>query len=234
MKLAGEIDRLWRYPVKSLLGESRTELSIDRRGVVGDRWFAIRDLNGKFGSGKNTRRFRRIDRLFELQARYEGDVLLITFPDGRVIRGDDENIDRKLSQVLGQPVELAVEQKVSHFDAGSLHLVTSASLRWLQSLLTNSVIDERRFRPNFLIKLPGEDLIEHQWIGKKLKIGRELEVKITGLTERCVMAGFQQQELAHDSEIIKTIRQNSNLNFGVYAKVLKEGVARVGDRVNLL
>ena len=149
------------------------------------------------------------------------------------IRGDDESIDRELFEVLGQPVTLAVEQKVSHFDAGSLHLVTSASLKWLQSLLTNSIIDERRFRPNFLIKLPGENLVEHQWIGKKLKIGRELEVKITGLTERCTMVSFQQQELCQDLEIIKTIRQNSNLNFGVYAKVLKEGVARVGDRVNL-
>ena len=87
MKSVGEIDKLWRYPVKSLLGESRTELSIDRRGVVGDRWFAIRDSNGKFGSGKNTRRFRKIDRLFELQAQYKDDVLSITFPDGLVIRG---------------------------------------------------------------------------------------------------------------------------------------------------
>ena len=36
MELFGTIKRLWRYPVKSLLGESRTELSIDSRGVVGD------------------------------------------------------------------------------------------------------------------------------------------------------------------------------------------------------
>ena len=83
-----KIDKLWRYPVKSLLGEScqrytavkqgyrfaykttvpaltafrGQEVTVDRRGVVGDRWFAIRDRNGKFGSAKNTRRFRKIDR----------------------------------------------------------------------------------------------------------------------------------------------------------------------------
>ncbi|WP_019507435.1 MOSC N-terminal beta barrel domain-containing protein [Pleurocapsa sp. PCC 7319] len=37
MKLAGTIEGLWRYPVKSLLGESCEVLRIDRRGVVGDR-----------------------------------------------------------------------------------------------------------------------------------------------------------------------------------------------------
>lgn len=34
----GKIERLWRYPVKSLLGESCPELNIDRRGVKGDRY----------------------------------------------------------------------------------------------------------------------------------------------------------------------------------------------------
>ena len=133
----------------------------------------------------------KIDRLFEFQARYDNDILLITFPDGRVVRGDDRDIHQELSDVLGQPVELVEENNISHFDAASLHLVTSAALKWLQSLVPNSVIDERRFRPNFLIKLPGENLVEHQWINKKLKIGKELEVRITGLTQHCVMTNFQ-------------------------------------------
>ena len=42
MESLGKIERLWRYPVKSLLGESCTELKIDRRGVKEDCWFAIR------------------------------------------------------------------------------------------------------------------------------------------------------------------------------------------------
>lgn len=234
MDFIGKIDKLWRYPVKSLLGESCQEVTVDRRGVVGDRWFAIRDRNGKFGSGKSTRRFRKIDQLFELQAQYDRDIPVITFPDGGVIRGNNPNIDRELSEVLGQPVTLVEEKNISHFDADSLHIVTSASLKWLKSRLPNSVVDERRFRPNFLINLPGQDLIEHRWVGKKLKIGQELEVKITGLTERCVMTNFQQQELPNDSMIAQTIQQHSNLNFGVYAKVITEGVVRIGDEIGWL
>jgi uncharacterized protein len=231
MELEGKIAQLWRYPVKSLLGESRAELSIDRRGVIGDRWYAICDRNGKFGSGKNTRRFRKIDGLFKFQASYDGGIPLIAFPDRRTIRGDDPNIDAELSSVLGQPVTLVEENKISHFDASSLHLITSASLEWLQSLLPNSAINERRFRPNLLIDLPDQVPIEHSWIGKRLSIGQEVEVEVTELTERCVMTGFAQQELVTDAEILKTIKKESNLNFGVYARVIKTGIIRIGDRV---
>lgn len=246
MELEGKIGQLWRYPVKSLLGESCTELSIDQRGVIGDRWYAICDRNGKFGSGKNTRRFRQIDGLFKFQASYDDGVPIITFPDKRTIRGDDPNIDAELSSVLGQPVTLVEENKISHFDAASLHLVTSASLEWLKSLLPNSIIDERRFRPNLLINLrgvqapptsdgdsPSPDRVpsEHSWIGQRLSIGQEVEVEVTELTERCIMTCLEQQELAYDSEILKTIKKKSNLNFGVYAKVIKTGVVRIGDRI---
>ena len=92
MKLYGEVKQLWRYPVKSLLGESRTELSIDRRGVVGDRWFAISNSRGKFGSSENTRRFCKIEGLFDFQAKYDDETLIITFPDGRTFKDKDPNL----------------------------------------------------------------------------------------------------------------------------------------------
>ena len=58
------VQSLWRYPVKSLRGETCEAVILEERGVVGDRISAIRD--SKFGSGNSKRRFRRIARLFEL------------------------------------------------------------------------------------------------------------------------------------------------------------------------
>jgi uncharacterized protein len=55
----GRISQFWRYPVKSMLGERRQSLTVEQRGVQGDRLYAVRDADGKFGSGKNTRRFRK-------------------------------------------------------------------------------------------------------------------------------------------------------------------------------
>ena len=234
MKFYGEVKQLWRYPVKSLLGESCTELSIDRRGVVGDRWFAISNSKGKFGSGKNTRRFRKIEGLFNFQAKYDRETLLITFPDGRIFKANDPNLNRELSFALGQPVTLVSENNISHFDANSLHLVTTASLNWLKNLLPDSTIDERRFRPNLSIDTSEKGLIEHNWIGKNLLIGDELKIEITGLTERCIMVNMAQEELKCDRHILRKISKKSKNNFGVYAKVIRSGIIRIGDPVSCL
>jgi len=124
----GIVTRLWCYPVKSMLGEPCESLDVHTRGVTGDRLFAIRDANGKFGSGKSTRRFRQIDGLFGFQAVYAGDVPVIHFTDGRTMRGDHPDIHTALSHALGQPVTLVREASISHLDAGPVHLLTTAAL----------------------------------------------------------------------------------------------------------
>src|SRR5437763_17061121 len=73
----GRIAGLWRYPVKSMRGEEMPVLQFDGRGAIADRGFAIRDADGKFGSGKNTRRFRRIDGLFGFGASLSGNTPVI-------------------------------------------------------------------------------------------------------------------------------------------------------------
>jgi uncharacterized protein YcbX len=65
---AVEIIEIRRYPVKSLLGETVPAAQVGERGLDGDRLWAVRDPDGKFGSGKNTRRFRRMPGLFGLRA----------------------------------------------------------------------------------------------------------------------------------------------------------------------
>src|SRR5215472_2235043 len=129
--LVGMVCDLWRYPVKSMRGERGEQLELDRRGVIGDRLYAVRDVAGKFGSGKTTRRFRRIDGLLQFRAVYDGAVPLLTFPDGTAMRGDDPAIHVALSAQLAMPVTLSREAEISHFDAGPLHLLTTASLRTL-------------------------------------------------------------------------------------------------------
>ncbi|MDI6102372.1 MOSC N-terminal beta barrel domain-containing protein [Actinoplanes sp. NEAU-A12] len=57
-----------RFPVKSMLGELVSAAEVTERGLAGDRAWAVRDPDGKFGSGKNTRRFRRMPGLFGFRA----------------------------------------------------------------------------------------------------------------------------------------------------------------------
>ena len=50
----GTIRALWRYPVKSMLGEELDAVDLSEGGVVGDRAYAIRDREtGKVASAKH-------------------------------------------------------------------------------------------------------------------------------------------------------------------------------------
>ncbi|MFQ6405121.1 MOSC domain-containing protein [Methylophilus sp. 'Pure River'] len=227
------IAELWRYPVKSMLGEQCEALCLESRGVVGDRQYAIRDAFGKLGSGKNTRRFRKIDGLLAFSARYSGDVPELFFPSGGMMRGDAPALNESLSATLGQHVMLSKESDISHLDAGPVHLITSASLHWLQAALPDEMITARRFRPNIVIQWPGAERVEERWIGKEIRLGREVRLLINAQTERCGMVAFAQGALPEQPGILRKISQLADLKFGIYAQVITPGIVRVGDEVSL-
>jgi uncharacterized protein YcbX len=227
--MTATVATLWRYPVKSMLGEPCDEVELNTRGVRGDRQFAVRSADGKFGSGKNSRRFRHIEGLFSFRAQVAGDCPEIIFPDGRRLRADDPAIDSTLSAVLGMPVTLARERDISHFDASPIHLVSTASLQWLQSRLPQSRVDERRFRPNITVN---SDERELSWLGKTVCIGG-VELRVTAPTGRCVMTTSAQTDLPFDPKILRCIAQEAGEEFGVYAEVLQAGRISRGDPVTL-
>ena len=224
----GRITELWRYPVKSMLGERLESLSCDSRGIVGDRVFAVRNAEGKFGSGKNTRRFRKIDGLLAFQAEYDGDHVQVRFPDGQRARASEAHIHDSLTRALGQPVTLARETDTSHLDAAPIHLLTTASLRWLQAALPAAAIDALRFRPNLVIDVAGEGPLEQAWIGKRLRVGNTVELLVTEATELCGMIAFAQSDLAEVPSVLRYVTQHADLKFGVYARVVTPGRIHVG------
>jgi uncharacterized protein YcbX len=225
----GVVARLWRYPVKSMLGEACERVELDERGVQGDRLYAVRDANGNLGSGKTTRRFRHMEGLFGFRALHHDGALQIVFPDGQRIPGSDPAIHQALSRALNLPVTLAGEESVLHFDSAPVHLVTTASLRWLQAGLPDSRIDERRFRPNIVLEVPGDAPVEQAWIGRTIRLGNSAVLRVSDSTERCVMTTFAQSDLPADARVLKRIGRDAGLQFGVYAEVLAPGTVACGD-----
>lgn len=233
--MVGEVIECWRYPVKSMLGEPASELRVDARGVAGDRAYAVRDPGGKLGSGKNTRRFRRIDGLFALSAHLDEPrgLPVVAFGDGTTLRADDPAIDAALSRALNEPVALVREAETSHLDAAPIHLVTTASLAWLSQKLPGVVIDVRRFRPNLLIRAGGDTPVEQGWTGRRLRIGANVELEITEGAERCRMVSLPQGDLAEEPDVLRVIAREADARFGVYAKVVTTGTIRAHDAVVL-
>lgn len=103
----GTVAGLYRFPVKSMLGERLHHASLGDRGIVGDRAYAVVDRSdGRIATGKHPRKWSR---LVELAARYVEDPtspVAITFPDGAEVRTDEPGVDAAMSAFLGRDVAL--------------------------------------------------------------------------------------------------------------------------------
>ncbi|KAF0820960.1 Flavodoxin reductases (ferredoxin-NADPH reductases) family 1 [Bacillus sp. ZZV12-4809] len=229
---AGSLKEIYRFPVKSILGEPLSKASVDERGLIGDRLWAIKNTNGKFGSGKTTRRFQRMDGLFQFKFRYEGTVPIIKMPDGTEYRADNHVINEKLTECLGVQVSLSREESISHFDEGPISIITTSALRQLRKELGEPA-DIRRFRANFLIDTEAPGYLEDDWIDRLIKVGPNVILRVAALLPRCVMVNNQQEDLKEDDRILRHLVNNHNGTFGVWAKVVRFGEVKVGDEVIL-
>jgi uncharacterized protein YcbX len=107
----GTVVSLWRYPVKSMMGEELNAAEVDDRGLLGDRAYAMLDRSdGKVASAKNPRKWPR---MFDFRAsladpprRGTPPPVRITLPEGTVVASDQEEVDQLLSRALGRDVTL--------------------------------------------------------------------------------------------------------------------------------
>jgi uncharacterized protein YcbX len=229
----GRLVEIHRFPVKSLSGERLDEVDVDGRGVAGDRLWSVRDPDGKFGSGKSSRRFRKMDGLLALSAAYDGEVPVVTFPGGRVLRGDDPAVNDALSQHVGRPVTLKREGDVSHFDEGPIHVVTTAALRTLGEAHGHAV-DARHLRPSFVVDVDGDGAVpEDAWAGRRVRIG-EMVLEVGYPMPRCVMLDMPQVDVPAAPGLLRTITAINGGDIGVVAEVLVGGWVRLGDEVEVL
>jgi len=108
----GTIVDLWRFPVKSMLGERVESVEVTDVGIVGDRGYALIDLQtGKVVSAKHPRLWPD---LFACRAHYAAPPQVgrplppvgIDLADGTSLRSDDPDVDAVLSRFFGREVHL--------------------------------------------------------------------------------------------------------------------------------
>jgi hypothetical protein len=225
------VARLVRYPVKSMGGEDLTEARVGPRGLAGDRQWAVRTPDGGIGSGKTTRRFRRVDGLLDFRAELDGTVPVVAFPDGRRVRADDMAADEQLSASIGRPLALRPEGDVPHHDESPLHLIATSALDRLGEQLGCSV-DADRFRANLVLET-GDQRPGEAWEGRELRLGDDVVLRIGPGMPRCVMVDVPQRGLAGDGRILKELARTHDLEFGLQATVVRGGTLRVGDAARL-
>ena len=113
----GLVGSLWRYPVKSMMGEELNATDVTERGLLGDRAYALVDSSdGKVATAKNPRKWPR---LFDFRANFiepaRASVKLppvrITLPDGTTVTSDDGDLNQILSKALDRQVTLRAVQR---------------------------------------------------------------------------------------------------------------------------
>jgi uncharacterized protein YcbX len=220
------LQEIRRYPVKAMGGESVESVTLDSRGLVGDRAYAVVDADGKLATGKHSRRFRRRDEVFEFASRTTAEGVRVWGRGGDwAVSGD--GLDAVLSEVMGDPVRVLPETSTPYFDAGAVSLIGTASLAWCRDHLGVDA-DCRRIRPNLVVETT-EPFVEETWTGE-VAIGG---VRLTPVEriERCRMIDIAQEGLPRDGRWLKALTQAREMSLGIYLGVVGPGVVSVGDEV---
>ena len=118
MERIGTVREIWRYPVKSMGGESLSHCNAGVKGISGDRGWALRDeVAGEVRGAK------KLPQLLLCQARYLAEPVgddvppaELTLPDGARLRSDDSATSARLSELLGRPVTICSRRPASDRD----------------------------------------------------------------------------------------------------------------------
>lgn len=113
-----KVASIWRYPVKSMMGEELNACEFTENGLLGDRAYGVIDHEtGKLANAKNPHKWPN---MFQYRANFidppQKDAAIppvrITFPDGRSIVSTDEEKDQLLSNSLNRNVHLSTPSPV--------------------------------------------------------------------------------------------------------------------------
>lgn len=114
------------------------------------------------------------------------------------------------------------------YDVYPIHLITTASLRAMEREAPGSRFDVRRFRPNLLVDVDGDDLAEFEWCGGQLR-GAQVSLSTDIPAIRCSIPTREQGELPPDPNVLRTLNAHAERCLGVYGTVERGGRLAVGE-----
>ncbi|MGZ6124369.1 MAG: MOSC domain-containing protein [Myxococcales bacterium] len=231
----GEIEAIFRYPVKSMRGEPLEAATLGWHGLDGDRRFAFRRLDDRSGFP-----WLSASKLPELllfaPLRSEGELPThVRTPDGEELPVLGDALAAEVGRRCGAPVQMMM-LKHGIFDEGTLSVITSDTAREI-ARLAGTRHDVRRFRPNIVVRstraVPFE---EDRWVGGVLCFGDGEEapsVAVTMRDLRCSMVNFDPDAGDRAPEVMKAVVRANQNNAGIYGAVTRTGRLAVGQAVVL-
>ncbi len=242
-------------PVKSMMLRDADEIEVMTRGIVGDRRFLVLDSGGRPISQ------RQIGKLTQIRAEYslDSDILSLEFPDGSTVNGRPEPVRAAATLMWGRVIPGSIvnggwAEALSDFcgadlnlmktrDAGAcfdeypISMLSQASLEGLTDRTGGARgFEVERFRPTLLID-GCEAHEEDTWLGRGLKIGERLQIRLVSQDPRCAMTTLDPKTGERDFDTLRLIlsyRPSPRAAyFGTYGIVEVPGTVAVGDEITL-
>jgi MOSC domain-containing protein len=261
MGLVGQVESLWRYPVKSMRGEELEEAFVGFSGVYGDRLFAFKSSAAPKGFPYLTGReqeemllyrphFRHpepaakppylseaesmapgINPLFADPADLTVDV---ETPSGEVLEVNDPALISLLAKRMGGgPVLTLRRSERAMTDCRPISLFAIQTGRQLGDEV-GMTLDKRRFRANIYMDLTSAGGFgDDAYVGRTLRIGPKVMISVLERDPRCKMITIDPDTAQTDAQILRTVNQIHDNKAGVYGAVLVEGTIRRGDVIDL-
>jgi uncharacterized protein YcbX len=261
MSVIGTVDSLWRYPVKSMRGEELSEAFVGFSGIYGDRLFAFHSSASRkafpYLTAREQRqllqycpRFRSPDKaarpinLADAEALGPGvtplyadasDLMVdVETPSGDTLAIDDPNLVRRLGEgVAGAPDLALLRSDRALTDCRPVSLLSVQSVRRLGEEL-GKPLDQRRFRANLYVNFNAPGVAEEDFVGRSLRLGSKVVISILERDSRCVMITLDPHTGESMPELLRQLAQAHEGMAGVYGAVLREGILRKGDPVQVL
>jgi uncharacterized protein YcbX len=235
----GNVEAIFRYPVKSMAGESLDAANLGWHGLDGDRRLAFRRTEDRSGfpwltAGKLPDLILFAPQRGEDSA--EGDLPThIRTPDGQELPVFSDELAAEVARRYGAPVQM-MHFKHGIFDEANISVIASETVCEI-SRLAGLNPDVRRFRPNILVRLLRPvPFQEDEWVGGVLSFGEgdtAPAVTVTLRDERCAMLNLDPDSARPDPKMLKAVVHAHQNTAGIYAAVTRIGRLAVGQPIIL-
>src|SRR6266478_5307907 len=235
----GQVDAIFRYPVKSMGGERLEAAKLGWHGLEGDRRLAFRRINDRGGFPWLTAS-KLPDLLLFAPQRHEeaaqGDLPThVRTPDAKEMPIFGDDLAAEVGRRHGAPVQM---MQLGHgiFDEATISVIAFDTVREIGRLAGRS-LDVRRFRPNVLVRLlRSVPFQEDEWVGGVLSFGEGDDAPAIAVTMRdirCSMVNFDPDSASPAPEVLKAVVRAHQNTAGIYGAVTRTGRLAVGQTILL-
>ncbi len=233
----GQVEAIFRYPVKSMGGEGLEVARLGWHGIDGDRRLAFRRIDDRSGFPWLTASKLPDLLLFAPHRREDGapgDLPThVRTPDGDEMPVFGEDLATEVGRRHGAPVQM-MHFKHGIFDEASISVIAIDTVCEIGRLVGRS-LDVRRFRPNVVVRLLRSiPFAEDEWLGGVLSFGEGDDapaISVTMRDARCSMVNLDPDSASASPEVLKAIVRTNQNKAGIYGTVTRVGRLAVGQTI---